>query len=230
MKHFKVYGCKRSGTNYISALLEKNFSNAKVFMNLGGWKHGPFTEYPNVRQLYDSVDHPTRMAMINETGKYMDLFKNSEVNFFACCKNPYTWVLSFCRDNEWELDERNVFRSMLTWNQTYENYRPHIKSGKMHLIRYEDVLQDMGSYLKNLETKYSLERKEGLDEFVGVTNHLKPNADSEIGQTFDRKFTSRDFYLNQEVRNIYTDNQIAFINQCLSPEIMELLGYSYITI
>ncbi len=230
MKHFKIYGCKRSGTNYLAALLQQNFDDTKTFMNLGGWKHGPFLEFPTVQELYRSVDHPTRMGCIKETGKLMDLFKNQEVTFFACCKNPYTWVLSYCKDEEIEFNDQNIYRSLLVWNQTYNNYRPHIESGKMHLVKYEDVLQDMGGFLTKLMNKYSLKRKSNLNDFIGVEKHLKPNADSEIGQTYDNKFVRHEHYINPDMLKLFTKDQIILINRCLSHEIMNLLGYSYVSV
>ncbi len=35
-KYIKIYGQMRTGTNYISTVLERNFLNTKVFMNVGG--------------------------------------------------------------------------------------------------------------------------------------------------------------------------------------------------
>jgi len=39
MRYFKQYGCKRTGTNYLKALLERNFSDVMVLMHTLGGKH-----------------------------------------------------------------------------------------------------------------------------------------------------------------------------------------------
>ena len=52
MKYFKIYGLERTGTNYTSSLIEENFDYVKVFMNIGGWKHGHLIKYPNKKIMF----------------------------------------------------------------------------------------------------------------------------------------------------------------------------------
>ncbi len=42
VKHIKLWGPLRSGTNYLGRVMELNFPDqVKIHHNEGGWKHGP---------------------------------------------------------------------------------------------------------------------------------------------------------------------------------------------
>ena len=58
--YFKIYGQMRTGTNYISKILVNNFLDTKVFMNVGGWKHGKIIQIPNNINLVNTVDNTTK--------------------------------------------------------------------------------------------------------------------------------------------------------------------------
>ena len=66
-EYIKIHGLQRSGTNYVSHLINENFENTKVLVNTGGWKHG-FYMAPWV------------------LGK--------EVHVVVVVKNPYAWLVS----------------------------------------------------------------------------------------------------------------------------------------
>ena len=77
--YFKIYGQKRTGTNYISTILVNNFLDTKVFMNVGGWKHGKIIQIPNKKNLVNRVDNNTKNKInVTET---INLFK---INFAIC--------------------------------------------------------------------------------------------------------------------------------------------------
>tara|TARA_B110001450_G_C17296553_1_gene349659 strand:- start:290 stop:511 length:222 start_codon:yes stop_codon:yes gene_type:complete len=58
--YFKIYGMKRTGTNYISTILVNNFLDTKVFMNVGGWKHGKIIQIPDEMNIVNRVDEVTK--------------------------------------------------------------------------------------------------------------------------------------------------------------------------
>ncbi len=61
----KLYGLQRTGTNYVTSLIQKNFGDEVIFDNTG-WKHGHHFSYP----------------------------EPDEPNVIVVSKNPYAWMLS----------------------------------------------------------------------------------------------------------------------------------------
>jgi hypothetical protein len=93
MKYVKIYGLQRSGTNYLKAILEKNFY-CRVLQNIGGWKHG-FVN-PNFQSAGFKTDLPkTELAAIQAA------FKAGEVPLVSVYMNPFAWVYFF---REYERD------------------------------------------------------------------------------------------------------------------------------
>ena len=62
IKPIKQYGLQRSGTNYLAFLLEQNYY-VDVWVNRGGWKHGPYTPI------------------------------NPEMHCIIISKNPFAWIV-----------------------------------------------------------------------------------------------------------------------------------------
>ena len=89
-KIVKIYGEKRTGTNYLTTLILTNFIDTTVFMNVGGWKHGKFIETPNKTNLLNTVDRITKDKInVDET---ISLFTTKQVKFIIIIKNPYMWI------------------------------------------------------------------------------------------------------------------------------------------
>ena len=84
----------RTGTNYILSLIEMNFKDAKVFLNLGGWKHGNLIRYPDEKELFEHVDVYAKSRERKRTDELIKLFQEEKVNFLIHVKNPYLWIVS----------------------------------------------------------------------------------------------------------------------------------------
>ena len=104
--YFKIYGQKRTGTNYISTILLDNFLETKVFMNVGGWKHGKIIQIPDEKNLVNTVDINTKNKI--NVPQTINLFKINKVKFIVIIKNPYMWINSVC-DHENKSVENSPF-------------------------------------------------------------------------------------------------------------------------
>ena len=124
--YFKIYGQMRTGTNYISSIILNNFLDTKVFMNVGGWKHGKLIEFPNDIELVDSVDRNTKNNI--EIDNTINLFKNNKVNFLIIIKNPYMWINSISKIYKKEITPEFVIEYITIWNEIYSNYKYYIEN------------------------------------------------------------------------------------------------------
>ena len=53
--YIKIFGLQRTGTNFLTDLINKNFKKTKVLVNVGGWKHGTYHTPPIMGREIDVV-------------------------------------------------------------------------------------------------------------------------------------------------------------------------------
>lgn len=220
MEYFKIYGLQRTGTNYISSLIEKNFENVKVFMNVGGWKHGNIIRYPNNKIMLQKTDKYTSNKYRNVN--LVKLFKEN-VNFIVTVKNPYTWILSYLNHYRLEKNKENIKEIVKLWNTRYSNYKKFIEKGTSYLIKYEDVLENYLKILKEIMKKFHLKKSE--KKFKPIKNKLKANVDSTIGVVKDEVFNKTEYYINPEINKIFNKKEIKTINYFLDKDLVSFYGY-----
>jgi len=121
MRYIKQYGCKRTGTNYLRALLERNFSDVVVLMHTLGGKH----EYPvDLKELLNDYAndpiafvamatqaHPAETTrpfneqqtefIKNNAASIYDAVLNNKIHYLISIKNPYAWINSNKDPNSW---------------------------------------------------------------------------------------------------------------------------------
>jgi len=139
MKYLKIYGLQRSGTNYLKALLEKNF-DIRILQNIGGSKHQQITGKTISNEVETDID-------IKEI-EWID--KNFHKIPKICIYKPF---------KEWE-------KSFLKHKKQKVGYKLQEKYTKMlsHWSEYCDMvnyneLKNTNKYLQYLQKKYNLKRK-----------------------------------------------------------------------
>ena len=223
--YFKIYGQMRTGTNYISKILVNNFLDTKVFMNVGGWKHGKIIQIPNNINLVNTVDNTTKKK-INVT-KTINLFKINKVKFIVMVKNPYMWINSMCKFKKKSLNNHSfIIKQIETWNKLYTNYKQYIESGKAYLIKYEKLIQEPENVLENLIKEFNLKRK-FKDSFELEKKKLGVNSDATLGQTLNKDF-EKTKYINPNINEILTNNIIKIINNNIDFKLIDFYDYEII--
>tara|TARA_R110002110_G_scaffold297354_2_gene511459 strand:+ start:1017 stop:1754 length:738 start_codon:yes stop_codon:yes gene_type:complete len=203
---FHQYGARRTGTNYVQALLEENYSNVMVLDNIV-WKHAPSPPADEFigRFLQDRERHFNKTCAARQ-----DLYEclqkkvlTNEVIPLLTIKNPYAWVESMWRYtknlrifNPHELgtkyvfldpaqklssQEDNVTELMNSYNQRYQQWGHATR----FVVRYEDLLIDYESILSFFEEQHSLQRinkdllniKSGCDPTPANLKHINPDWD-----------------------------------------------------
>jgi len=229
MKYFKIYGLERTGTNYTSSLIEENFDYVKVFMNIGGWKHGHLIKYPNKKIMFKTVDFKSFKKYKN-TG-LINLFKKNKIEFLITVKNPYTWLNSYLefygKEKPYqkfvERNDENIVKIIKLWNNSYQNYKKFLERGDAHLIRYEDILSNYLYFLRKMMKNFNLKKKN--DKFGNIHNKLRANPDGNMGKVKNQIFDKKNYYLQPEVNKIFKNREIKLINRHLDKDLVEFYGY-----
>ena len=162
----KVHGLLRTGTNYVSALLGENFFVYVLGPERGGWKHGPIDGDPGVL-------------------------------FVVVVKSPYTWLESFYN---WELVRGRTAAPTLmefasapvshpqlaaawgardpidAWNKATGSWVDAQHTGDVLVIRYEDVLSDIGRELDRFAQRFATTRRHRAP--VDITSRVGPGLNS----------------------------------------------------
>lgn len=216
MKIIKIYGLQRSGTNYLSTLLQKNF-DVEVWMNLGGWKHGFINKNPSKDEIFNNTDYLTKLKYKDEY--IIDLFSNKQVNFLCIVKNPYNWLISYKKFLDLTKKKFELVNSVNLWNDIYLNYI----NNDITIIRYEDLLNNFNKTLLLIKDKYDLKSK--TKNFINENKVLKRNADKNIGETLNEKFINKKI----NIKEYFSSKELKIINKTLNKDLMKKFNYDYLS-
>jgi len=227
IEYIKIYGLQRSGTNYLSHLMNENFQNTKVLVNLGGWKHGFYSVPWSV-------------------GK--------EVHVLIIVKSPYSWLVSmykywgpnkklnigpdlsgvsfddFVRNRVYFERQRDVpflFRCSNPvdhWNNMNFHWASiRMNQKKLCVIPYESLLTDPDKSIQETGSALGLKMKSKFKNFdstfTPAGENMKPS---------DQKFTRKEFYLKGDYVDYFTPDLVEFVNKNLDMELMINFGYEYL--
>lgn len=228
IEYIKIHGLQRSGTNYLSHLINENFHGVKVLVNLGGWKHGHYVAPWAV-------------------GK--------EVHVLGIVKNPYSWLVSmfkywgpdktlrigpdlegitfdeFVRNRvffERQKDIPFLYRAKNPvdhWNNMNFHWTSlRMNQKKLCMLGYEALLDNAESTTKKIGINLGLKQK---DVFVDSNNTFTPSGENI--KLSDEKFSKKDYYLGSKFLEHYTPELLDFVNQELDIDLMVQFGYNFIT-
>lgn len=192
----------------------------KVFMNVGGWKHGLFNEIPNNENLLNAVDK----SLINQINKKttIELFVQKQVNFFVLIKNPYMWIVSKSETEKKSIIPSFVIKEIDTWNKHYSDYKKYIMDEKAFLVKYESLLEDPVGMMDSIKEKFGFIKL--FEEYKFEKNKLKACTDACIGSVYSHKCdTSR--YTNLNVSKYLSNDIILLINEHIDKSLMEFYQY-----
>lgn len=181
-KEIKIYGLKRTGTNYIKALIEKNF-DATIDDNKGGWKHGPYIK--------------------NE-------LQYKETDVIVMIKDPVAWLDSLRRylKSQWSPD---FFMKHYIWeyNTMYMHWiNIKLDSHKLIVIKYEnlaynteDTLHMIAERLDLRQTLLPLNIIPGVIKSGGQITDIKFNKDYYINKQYIQHYSPHTIELIYKMLN-----------------------------
>lgn len=231
VEYVKIYGLQRSGTNFLSHLINKNFENTKSLVNMGGWKHG----------YYHSAEALGR-----------------ECHVLAVVKNPYSWLVSMYR--YWGPDKQKqigmdlegvtfsefvrnraiferqkgvpyLFRAanpVQHWNDMNFHWLSiKLKEKKLSVVTYEAALMAPEWTLNTIAHTLGLTVVESSKaEFVTKCEKICLPGGEET-KLSEQDWTGREFYENQEYLKEFDGPLLDFVNSQLDLDLMTHFGYQF---
>jgi hypothetical protein len=224
-EHFiKIYGCRRTGTNFIFSLIDKNCLTTRCFDNQFGGKH----TFP-ISDLKQQLK-----KLKNQHSDYKDYFEEvyysfksgTPLNSIVIIKNPYSWYWSIKRFVDKKINQsfnfvneynyyNNFYSTLQDFSKNPNIYGEHFR--KVFVLRYEDLLKYPELNLKLI-----------CEEF-GVPKPKKIIIPNKV--TMSKEFTAsqRSFYLREDHFDLPKDI-ILNINRIIDWDLMTFYGYKKVNI
>jgi len=204
----KVYGLLRTGTNYMTGLLDLNFNVFCLFSTEEGWKHGP--------------------CKFNEKFKFVFIVKDPYSWVFSFWK----WEKIHNRTDSETLTEFlsgpvtqpqlnanwNLVNPITAWNESLRSWRQYQDKDNVIFVRYEDVIGSLSDQLEQIRTKFNL--KPNYAEY----RNLQARVDN-WKTPIPRPKLNPDFYRNKEYLHAFTKHDINLMRQHLDAVLVESFGY-----
>lgn len=220
------YGLQRSGTNFLEALLKKNFR--VNIPNLRKERDHPLQKH---FRLYDEKTKIPEPKYYNEylynhfeEFEYSLGLHNKVHGIIIVSKDPYSWLLSYEKwankcawptPNYHYIEEYNLFLNK--WRE-FKN-----QTHKIIFVRYIDLLEKPEEILTQILAKFELKKKLSFYNSK-FTLSQKKVAVSDV-------FTAEkeEYYLKRKYLNHYSNQSLENVNKYLSKELMQFLQYEIIT-
>ena len=240
MLYVKQQGAMRTGTNLVKFALEENFTNVRVLVNIGRWKHAmadtPFNWHGRDWEGEGrSVDVSTRISP-EKLSAARAAIEAGTVKLAISVRDVYSWLvsyLSFMRDDDTEplppladLPQGRLVEALSGWNALYRSYLPQAGREPCAMVfRLEDLLTDFGATLDKARRLWGLVPRHRL--YVRPARYLRPGIDgqsrSELlhpSRPFDRSRYLSGAYLAQ-----FDEQLLALVRRTVDREVVQAYGY-----
>ncbi len=223
IEYIKIHGLQRTATNYVSFLIDQNFTNTKSLVNAGGWKHGYYCAPWTLGQ---------------------------EVHVAVVVKNPYAWLVSLydywktalfgpdLTDVSFEAFVRSpvVFEEAAGTPFFYRTANPvqhwngmnfhwitlQANSKKICVVHSEALIHDAEGMVLQMAEYFGLKMAfDGplvLDTVVPPTNETPTAGDKLFGERAA-------YYKEGKFFERYTRSLVDFVNSQLDPAVLSMTGY-----
>ena len=235
----KQQGAMRTGTNLVKFALEENFTNVRVLVNIGRWKHATAETPFNWRGINwegdgVNVDVPSRISR-DELSAVRAAFDAGAINFAISIRDVYSWLVSYVRFTRPEeaaplppltdLPGEYIVEALMQWNALYRSYLPLLGSThRAMLFRLEDLLTNFDAALDRARVLWGLKPRHA--RYVRPGRYLRAGVD---GETRSELLESSPFdprsYLSDNRLAQFDDRLIALIRQAIDRDALRAYGY-----
>lgn len=230
------YGLQRTGTNYIKALLLKNFEGV-IFKNgeiraLPTHKH--FRLYTPKQYIpepkYNNTLTFNSFEEFNNSIKTESGMKNAL--FLITVKDPFSWYLSITKMAKslgWEsYDPEATFQShyIHDFNFFYTKWKSFEKEApqRVMLLKYEDILREPNIVLAKIESHFALKRKSNLRNLI-LGKKGKYFSVNRVPNSHNWSKDKKQYYLNSAYLLALNQQEKEGIAEILDKQLMIELGY-----
>lgn len=220
----KQQGAMRTGTNLVKFALEENFTNVRVLVNIGRWKHAtadtPFNwRGENWEGDSRNVDVPSRIDE-GELEKVRSAFGEGVVKYAVSVRNIYCWLesyLSFIATDDsralpiTKFSTDQIIEALQRWNATYRSYLSlFADENQAMLFRMEDLIEDYTATLNRARLLWGLKPRHA--RYVKPARYLRAGIDGQIGP---ERFESDDVFNHEQYLRDINDHMARLDNPLL---------------
>ena len=212
------YGLQRSGTNYLEALLAKNFRVR--FLNSNSSRSSPLQKHCRFYDQKDIVPQAEyrNAIVVNNFRQFEELFDVVPDYYLIISKDPYSWYLSYrswAQQCGWPSVTHHYIEE---YNLYYGKFLElSLATEKILFVRYVELLTNRRAVLNALAVRMNLEKR-FLSRFRTWSPRLVAQSTSFSG---DR----RDFYIGEEFLRAFSEEELRVLNGVLDVRVASLLGY-----
>jgi hypothetical protein len=188
----KQQGAMRTGTNLVKFALEENFTNVRVLVNIGRWKHAtadtPFTWHGENWETPGHVaDIATRIAQV-ELRTVRTAVATGMMRYAISVRNVYSWLVSYLRFAHWyddpplgelsELGDDEIITAVQQWNVLYRSYLQLLADERgCMLFRLEDLHTAFEVTLERSRQQWDLRRRHR--RYIRPERYLRAGIDGQ---------------------------------------------------
>jgi hypothetical protein len=241
----KQQGAMRTGTNLVKFALEENFTNVRVLVNIGRWKHATSETPFNWRGIDwegegRSVEVLSRISG-EELSAVRAAFDAGTVKFAISVRGICSWLVSYIRFTRLDgttsfppledLPREYIVEALGQWNLLYGSYLSLLGSGDRAMVfRLEDLMTNFSATLDRARRLWGLKPRHV--RYVRPARYMRAAIDgqsrSELlhpSRPFDRRRYLSDNHLARS-----NDTLLAIIRQTVDDGIVDdgiLRAYGY---
>lgn len=216
----KIYGCRRTGTNFIQQLVKLNCPDTACYDNQFGNKHDSPVRDLSKFMKKTTVKYKKHVDYYKEVRTRIMKYRN--LHSIIIIKNPYSWyssIKNYIRkrrkfDDQMFVTVYNQYKDIYTaCRDFYPN--PTVFGewyGKAVIVKYEDLLTDTKTAMLSICDHFGLPLQENL--IVPSKIHMSA------------KFTNvqKQFYLREDNFDL-SIKKIQTINKIIDHDLTEFYGY-----
>ena len=213
------YGLQRSGTNFLEALLKRNFRVS--FLNSARDRRSPLQKHFRFYEQKNIVPEPQyRNDLVVRTfAEFEELFVKPPQFYVVISKDPYSWYLSYrnwAQICNWPTVGHHYIEE---YNLFYDSFLELAKqTDKILFVRYVDLLQTDHAELQRLASRMNLRRRPLLG--------LLSKTPRRVPQSSHFADERRDYYLRKDFMREFTAGELRELNARLDHRVATALGYA----
>lgn len=204
----KVYGLLRTGTNYMTRLLEINFDVFALQSTERGWKHGP-CEYSDSIRFVFLVKNP--YSWIRSFWEWEKIHLRTDARSLEAFMTQNITHPELRR--RWHADT-----PIDAWNLSLKSWLTLRDAGNVAFVRYESLLTGFDRQLLEIQDRLSLKAR--LPSF----RNLESRAD-DWKTPEPRKALKTDYYREEQFIKEFSDAELHIMRDRLDPAVMNEFGY-----
>lgn len=235
----KQQGAMRTGTNLVKFALEENFTNVRVLVNIGRWKHAPANRPFNwlgTNWEGDGIDvDVARRIGAEDLAAVRDAVDTGGLRYAISVRNVYAWLVSYLRFEHWyddpplrelsDLPGDEIVQAIRHWNVLYQSYLDLLSTDPSSMVfRLEDLMASFEKTLDRTGSSWGLSRRN--ERYVRPDRYLRAGVD---GQSRSELFESLPFEPSRYAAPGHLDQLdaalLALINDTVDEALVRAYGY-----